>query len=219
MTHTPANSDEQRTVVIAKPDHPPIRLGPLAPAKAEDWAGTLRFHVGGSAPEGTVIEVTQYNPGTGPHINPGTIPRTVEDLVEPLRADPGYPANGGWPDLYDRVRLVNGTTRGDAMWTEACGRIDAETQYQDAKEQAATDAADAADLLAQAHTATQQALALIRRMLGTEDTWDLAALPGGIIDSQDAQHHAVTAVRELRAARRILASAYAARDTGRTPPP
>ena len=207
MNSTPADAGPSgsKVLVITKPGYDAIRIGALTPRTAEDWAAALRSRLH-QAPAGTVIEVIPYDPAAGPHIGPDSIPRTVEDLVAQLRADPGHPDNGGFPDLLDRLMLVHGDyDRVNAMWNEACHRIDEEIAYEQARQSAAAARAEAAGLTSQANALIQQAGQKILHQLADAGAWGFDAMPGG--DSDDARHHIETAARELRAAGRALAAA------------
>jgi hypothetical protein len=162
----------------------------------------LRARALSQAPEGTTVEVISFNPAAGPFTDPDLIPRTAEALTGQLRADPGHPANGGFPDLYDRLVLVHGETRAAQLWDRACGQADAEAAYEEAERAAAADRAETARLLSQAHALAQQVRQKITRLLGAADAWDFDAAPGDYAD--DARHHAEAAARELRAASRAL---------------
>lgn len=193
--------NEQRTVVIAKPGYDTIRLGPLPAHTADSWAASLNIRLH-QAPEGTDVQVTTFNPEAGPHIDPGSIPRTIEELAGPYRDDPGHPANGGFPDLYDRLVLVHGETRAAQMWTHAGNQIGAEAAYGEAEEATLADLAEAADLLDQAQQLTAQAAQKITRAHATAREWDHDVLPS--TSSRDGERHADKAGRELRAAVRAL---------------
>jgi hypothetical protein len=201
---THAMISDQRTVVVVKPGYDTIRLGPLSAATARDWARSLEMKLHQTAPEGTIIEVTSYNPGAGPHIDPASIPRTVEDLIEPMRADPGHPENGGFPDLYDRLVLAVGETRAGELWTQAGNAIDQEAAYEEACAEAAADLAAAFSVVSEAQAAAERAavkIAGLRRRIG-EWELDISSLASG-----DALHHAESAARNLRAALRALGEA------------
>jgi hypothetical protein len=202
MNSTPADDGPSgsQALVITKPGYDPIRIGALTPRTAEDWAAALRSPQH-QAPPGTAIDRVPYNPAAGPYINPDSIPRTVEDLIAPLRADPGHPDNGGFPDLLDQLVLVHGPARAHAMWTQACQQIDDEMAHEQAQEAAAA----AAELISQAHALVQQAGQGILRLLAGAGAWGFDAAPGR--SSEDARHHAEAAARELRAAGRALGAA------------
>lgn len=206
MNSTPAadNPSGSQALVITKPGYDTIRIGGLTPRTASDWAAALRSRLH-QAPAGTAIDLVPYNPAAGPYINPDSIPRTVEDLIGPLRADPGHPDNGGFPDLLDQLVLVHGPARANAMWTQACHQIDDEMEYEQAQQAAAADRAEAAELISQAHALVQRAGQKILRQLAEAGAWGSGALSGG--NSEDARHHVETAVRELRAAGRALGAA------------
>jgi hypothetical protein len=199
-TPTAAGPSGSKALVITKPGYDAIRIGALTPRTAEDWAAALRSRLH-QAPAGTVIEVIPHDPAAGPYIGPDSIPRTVEDLAGQMRADPGHPDNGGFPDLLDRLMLVHGEPRANAMWTGACHRIDDEIAYEQASQAAAAARADAAGLISPAHALLQHAGQKLLHQPAA-GAWGFDAMPGG--DSDDAQHHIDTAARELRAAGRAL---------------
>ena len=203
MNCTPAgiSPDEPHALVITKPGYDTIRLGPLPGITAGAWQATLRTRLY-QAPEGTAIEVVSFDPESGTFIDPDSIPRTVEDLTGPLRADPGHPANGGFPDLYDRLVLVHGETRAGEMWDQACRQVDDEAAFEQAEQTAAADQAEAADLVGQAHALAQQAGQKIINLLEAAHALELDAVPVG--RTEDARCHVHTAARELRAAARAL---------------
>jgi hypothetical protein len=203
MNCTPVgiSPDEPHALVIIKPGYDAIKFGPLPGITAGAWEATLRSRLY-QAPVGTTIEVVSFDPESGTFIDPNSIPRTVEDLIAPLRADPGHPANGGFPDLFHRLVLVHGETRAGEIWDQACRQVDDEAAFEQAEHTAAADRTDAADLVGRAHALAQQAGQKIINLLKAADALDLDAVPVG--RTQDARDHVQTAARELRAAARAL---------------
>jgi hypothetical protein len=195
-----AGADQAVALGILKPGYDPIWFGPLTRAVADDWATWLRAKALSQAPEAT-IDVIPYDPDDS-YADPGAIPRTVDELVDQLRADPGHPANGGFPDLYDRLALVHGEARAVEMWQQASRQADAEAAYDEAVRAAAADRGEARRLLGEAHTLAEQAGDKVRRFLDAVGSWELDAIDGR--SAGDVRAHTEAAARELRAALRAI---------------
>jgi hypothetical protein len=113
-------------VEITKPDQQVIRLGPF---DDEDGAARvavrLRAAVAGSAPEGTTVEVIDYDAAL-PHGHLD-VPTDVEGLALAMQAMPAGDGTGrAFPDLYDRLWAQEGKVLANRLWWAAmCRAMDA----------------------------------------------------------------------------------------------
>lgn len=197
-------------IIITKPEDADegaktVLIGPLTPATAAAWAGPLRA-MSYQAQQGTTIEIAPWpaEVASGSRlIHPDSIPRVYEDMLAQFRDEPGYPENGGFPDLLQRLEMVHGHTRACQWWDWACTQVDSDAAYAEAADQGARDRAEAAELLGRAAAAMTAANRKISSLVAAAGKWEFDAAPGG--DASDALHYANSAARELRAAVRALA--------------
>jgi hypothetical protein len=190
-------------VVITKPGHSTVRFGPLLQTMADEWRMRLESALVGTAhPEGTTTTVEPFRPGTdGAYIDPGSIPASVDELMEPLRADTGNddPA-ARFPDLYTRLVMRHGQTGADSLWTHACDLANWEAEIEQAEQDIQKDITAARAALTEALASAGQALLSLQAARSAADRHDLGIPAQVAVYRADAAEHIAVALRELRAA-------------------
>jgi hypothetical protein len=185
-------------VIITKPEMPAVRFGPLTQQTAEVWASRLRMMLTSSAPAGTTVTVGSHDLEL-PHRGEHTIPATVDDLLPQMLSQPEGNGGTGFPDLYSRLVMRWGWERAQAMWQRACFLASAEAEQEADLGHAAAAVTRARDLLGLASQTTEEA-----RQLMSSKPADLYAVVLGDACPSDLQDHLAAALRELRAAARVL---------------
>lgn len=194
-------------VVVTKPGHGTVRLGPLPQTTVVEWRRQLESALTGTAhPAGTTITAEPYDPGTaGGYINPASIPSSVDELMEPLRADTGDDDPGArFPDLYTQLVLRHGHTRAGRMWMQACCQLDEEAEASQAAQDIEKAIAEARSGITEGLASGEQALRSVDAALAAAGRLELG-IPGRVaVYPSDAPEHLAIALRELRAAGLVL---------------
>jgi hypothetical protein len=196
-------SDATHAVVITKPGHDTVRFGPLLQSIADSWRVSLERALPGTAhPEGTTITAEPYDPAAAAgYIDPESIPASADELIEPLRADPGGDGTGAnFPDLYTQLIMRHGNTHGDLVWTQACRRVDEEAEIGQAGQDVQKDIAAARAEITECLAPLEQALRAIQAARATADKFDIGIPAQVAVYPADASDHITIALRELRAA-------------------
>jgi hypothetical protein len=196
-------SNATHAVVITRPGHDTIRFGPLLQSMADSWRLRLESALSHTAhPEGTAITVEPYDPGTdGGYIDPESIPASVDELMEPLRADTGNDGTGAnFPDIYTQLVMRHGDNRGGRLWDQACRRADEEAEIDQAGQGIQKDIAGARAEITECLASLEQALRSVQSARAAADRLDLGIPAEVAVCPADATEHMAIALRELRAA-------------------
>jgi hypothetical protein len=130
LTTTPAVDVERLPycVTITKPDMPTVHLGFRHSFQAEQVAGRLIFDRRHSnCPEGAVITAGPTPDGVDP-LPP--VPTAPYALVEAMDAEDTEQSHElRYPNLYTRLRALEGQEEASRAWKAACSLADAEAAY------------------------------------------------------------------------------------------
>ncbi len=195
---TPAHA-----VVITKPGHGTVRFGPLLPSMADSWRLRLESALRHTAhPEGTTITVEPFDPrADGGYIDPESIPASVDELMEPFRADKGNDGTGAnFPDVYTRLVMRHGDTHGNRLWEQACRRFDEEAALEQAGRDIQKAIAGARAEIAECLDPLERALRDVRAARATADGFGIGIPAEAAAYPEAAAEHLAIALRELRAA-------------------
>ncbi|WP_329020328.1 hypothetical protein [Streptomyces sp. NBC_01601] len=118
MHSTPAAPSGRFSVVVTKPGHDTVHVGPFTDQwSARGFAHTLEHSIRGlGAPAGTTTDITLYNPQL-PH---WCVPAAGQaELAQQMDQEPDQPGPAGFPDLFTRLVAQRGWEDAARAWLAA----------------------------------------------------------------------------------------------------